>query len=582
MQQEKDIQLIQNDSFLQKAYHTALVPGILSILSGCVNIIVDGMLVGHRIGAGGLAAVNFCVPVYLLLCIIGSFLVSGAAICCSKEIGKSRMDRAGLFYRTAGTTCVIASVVITVVGVLLVGPIAGFLCSDPEVLPMVRAYTFVTLAGAFPKIMIYVPFWFLRLDGKNKSAALMMAIMAAGNVALDILFLYVFHMGVGGAAAASVIATAAACVFGFARQQSGPGVFKIGFGWPEKKDFRQMCAAGSPAALNNLFQALRLLCINSLLQSYGGSLLVAEFSVVNGISAFAEAVTVGVPQAGTAILGIYHGERDNESAGILLKLEARRGFWGCVLFGLCIVAGSGLIAGAYGLEISLRLPLLCLALSLFPALWNNILSTYYNVADRVRLSNMIIVMRVLVFAIIPLFLFLARGITPWLFLIAGEVLTVAAWFAVTGVMHRRNPMRSRFFLMDETLSKQGRVINFSIVSDPEKICGASERITSFCEENGMQAGQVIRISLALEEMLTLIAQVNEPSPVSFDIRVFAVQEEIGIRIRYDGKNYNPLTAAETADGADGGMYMGIRMIQKLMEEVIYQNTFGMNTLLLLL
>lgn len=45
--------MIQNEKFLTNAYHMALIPGILSILSGCINIIVDGILVGNQIGAGG-------------------------------------------------------------------------------------------------------------------------------------------------------------------------------------------------------------------------------------------------------------------------------------------------------------------------------------------------------------------------------------------------------------------------------------------------------------------------------------------------------------------------------------------------
>ena len=122
--------LIQNEEFLEKTYRAALWPGMLSILSGCVNIIADGVLVGQKIGAGGLAAINLCVPVYLALCIVGSFFVSGAAICSSREIGANRRDKAGLYYRYAVTLCLIASVFMTAVGILLIDQIAAFLCRD--------------------------------------------------------------------------------------------------------------------------------------------------------------------------------------------------------------------------------------------------------------------------------------------------------------------------------------------------------------------------------------------------------------------------------------------------------------------
>ena len=73
---------------------------------------------------------------------------------------------------------------------------------------------FVTLIGALPKILIYAPFWFLRMDGRARLVVWMMLIMGGGNVVLDLVFLYPLGMGIGGAAWASVISTAAACAFG--------------------------------------------------------------------------------------------------------------------------------------------------------------------------------------------------------------------------------------------------------------------------------------------------------------------------------------------------------------------------------
>ncbi len=572
--------LIQNEEFLGKTYRAALWPGMLSILSGCVNIIADGVLVGRKIGAGGLAAINLCVPVYLALCIAGSFFVSGAAICSSREIGANHKDKAALYYRYAVTLCLIASVVMTAAGVWLIDAIAAFLCRDQEILPMVRDYALVTLAGAFPKIFLYIPFWYLRLDGKHKTVTVMMTVMGAGNVALDFVFLYGFDMGVFGAALASVIATAAACLVGFASLYRGTFRFGPGPALPGREEFRELAVAGSPAAMNNLVQTLRLLCVNGLLQQYGDSMMLAVFSVLNGISAFAEAVTVGVPQAGTAMMGVYRGERDNESIRILLRLELKRGVLYSLVCGAVIVPGANLIAAAYGLDQPMVFPMLCLAVSLIPSLWNNVLSSYYSVSGHAGLSNLIIILKSYVFAALSLLALLASGMTPWLFLAAGELLTVCVWYLLTGLLHRRREMTSRYFLMDQTLEKAGRVINFSMVSDHEKICEASEKITDFCQENGMEDKQVMRVSLALEEMMTLITDINDPQRLLFDIRVYAVPGETGIRIRYNGKKFNPIDSGAEED--DDMLYMGMRMLQKLVKQVDYQDTFGMNTLLILL
>ena len=77
--------------------------------------------------------------------------------------------------------------------------------------------------------------------------------------------------------------------------------------------------------------------------------------------------------------------------------------------------------------------------------------------------------------------------------------------------------------------------------------------------------------------MTVIAQDNAPNNVNFDIRVFSLQGTIGIRIRYDGKDLDPLQF-----DPDDERYMGVSMIQNLVEETIYKRIFGSNSLMILI
>ena len=75
-------------------------------------------------------------------------------------------------------------------------------------------------------------------------------------------------------------------------------------------------------------------------------------------------------------------------------------------------------------------------------------------------------------------------------------------------------------------------------------------------------------------MITNIEQVSN----SIKAAVEAVGEELGIRIRYDGRAYDPFDRREEP----GEAYLGIRLIAGMVEQVVYQRTFGVNTLQLLL
>ncbi|MCI8300002.1 MAG: hypothetical protein HFI69_06590 [Lachnospiraceae bacterium] len=588
-EQTSSISLEQNEQFLKKAYGKALIPCMLSILSGNINILADGILVGQRLGADALAAINFSLPVYLVLCIAGSFIVSGTAICAAGAIGNHQGKKAQELYKMSVFWCVFISAVVTAAGLLCIKPLAGLLCSQEAVSPLVMEYTGVTLAGALPRILIYIPFWYLRLDGRNRQVTWMMLVMGAGNVMLDVLFLYVFDMGVSGAAFASVMATAVSCLLGFVWLCDKKSSFSLGMR-VNCRDVSFVCIAkaGSPSALNNLFQTLRVMVVNILLLQNGGSGLVAAFTAVNCIGAFEESVTGGVPQAASAMLGVYSGEHDNKSACLLLTRQVRSGVPYCLLFSIVILAGADFIAGAYGLTDSLRFAFLCMSFGMIPALCNCILSGYYNVSGYAMWANAIILLRVFVMPCASLFVLCRQSCSPWWFLFTGEVLTLLVWFAATGVYRHFHRRCSRFLLMDQTLEETGRVINFSVRGKEEDICDASSKITVFCEENGMLPGQVMRVSLAMEEMMTLILSENGEEGVEFDLRVYSLEGVIGIRIRYSGREFNPLCRTEDkgqtgadALGKEAGncdMYMGIRMIEDMVETAMYQRTFGMNTI----
>jgi Na+-driven multidrug efflux pump len=591
-EQASAVSLEQNEQFLKKAYGKALIPCMLSILSGNINILADGILVGQRLGTDALAAINFSLPVYLVLCIVGSFIVSGTAICAAEAIGNNQDGKAQELYKMSIFWCLLVSAVITAAGLLGLKPLAGLLCAEKGVSLMVMEYAGVTLAGALPKILIYIPFWYLRLDGRNRQVTWMMLVMGVGNIWLDWLFLYTFDLGVFGAALASVVATAVSCLLGFVWLCDKKSSFPLGVCVACKDvSFAHIAKAGSPSAMNNLFQTLRVMAVNTLLLWSGGSGLVASFTAVNCISAFAESVTGGVPQAASAMLGIYSGEHDNKSIRMLMIRQIKSGVPYCLLFSAVILAGANLIAGAYGLTDSLTFAFLCLSMGMVPALCNSMLSGYYNVSGRAMWANVIILLRVFVTPCASLFVLWHLSQNPWWFLFFGEILTLLVWFVATGNYHHFHRQCSRFLLMDNTLEESGRVINFSVCGEAEDICGASSKITVFCEENGMLPGQVMRVSLAMEELMTMIVSVNPAGSVEFDLRVYSLEGVIGIRIRYSGKEFNPLrraeihagpmddTVSESSDAAElDDMYLGIRMIEDMVETSSYQRTFGMNTI----
>ena len=223
-------------------------------------------------------------------------------------------------------------------------------------------------------------------------------------------------------------------------------------------------------------------------------------------------------------------------------------------------------------------------LSVFPALFLNILSTYYNMADRNVWANALIFLRVIAMTWAGLRLAIAVQFSVFSFLLRG------AWHSgrlvgATGIHHRRHPRDSRYLMTNLKNEREGRVLNFSVSADVDEIVSASERISEFCAANGMSPKETMRLEMSMEEVMTLIRQVNgekEAGRLHFDLRAFAVNGVRGIRIRYNGVAFNPFSFSPGTRDIEDDMYMGVRMIKKMVEMVNYQRAFGVNTLQIIL
>lgn len=581
-----DIELRQNTEFIRGTYRKAAITGMLSILSVNINVFVDGILLGRRIGAHALAAINLSLPVYLALCVVGSFIAAGTEIPAARAIGIGDAEKRDIFFRTGLNLSVLASLLITAVALALRGPLVSFLCADADVRDYVMQYVVITLIGALPKVVIYIPFWYLRLDGKNSDITIMMTGMTVVNIVLDVLFVYCLDMGVFGAGLASVIATALSCAYGlmrlFARESP--------YSWrPElvrsRNDWMTIAAAGMPSAFNNLCATVRLLIVNGMLMACGGAALVAVFTAINGIWGFGECITLGIPAAGGAMLGVFCGERDHGSSRLLLREEWRTGCFAAAIFLALCVALSGVIPKMYGLSGGILIPLLWMALSVFPALFLNILSTYYNMADLNIWANGLIFLRVIAMTWAALWLTISARFSVFSFLLFAELATVVVWWVATGLHRRRHPQDSRYLMTNLVNEQSGRVLNFSVCANVDEIVDASERISAFCARNGINVRETMRLQMAMEEVMTLIRQINAGKDfrdLRFDLRAFAVSSVKGIRILYNGIPFNPFSFSPEAEDIEEDLYLGVRMIRKMVEMVKYQSAFGVNTLLILL
>ena len=573
----KQTVLRRNDRFLATEYRKVLFPIMFSVLGGTINALIDSVFVSRRMGASGLSAVTLSMPLYLVLCTLGALVSSGGAVLSARAAGRDDMKKAEQLYRTTVTATLVLGLAGTVMGLLFLGPLADFLAGESSVRAGVEDYCRVTLAGAAVYVASYLPLCYLQLEGKTAQISRMILVMVATDTVLDYLLLYPMDMGLTGAALASVISIVLSGFYGFLALEHGFSNYRFRRLRLRLPELWEILRYGSPAALANLYDAGKLLAVNGLILSAGGDSAAAVWAVLNTLSELSLVVTAGVPRAGKAMLGVYYTARENSGIRTLVRMECVTGTVCSCLFLAAVTALSGRIRLLFRVSEPMLLPLLCLGFSVVMNTLCCVLETCFNAEGRIALSNVLVALRRLVLPVLTLL-----GITRlhgvlWLFLPLSGALALGLSLLIPAILARSSrgssaPL-SKLLLLDDTLTRTHKVLDFSIPAHIDEACAAAERISDFCALHDMDTKLVMRLGLSIEELLNVIIA-KSPEIGSVDLRVFVLEGMTGIRIRCAGKNYDPFQDQDS----DEDFLMGVHMLTRMADVAVHTFTLGMNTI----
>lgn len=184
------------------------IPFLISNIFQQLYNTVDTIIVGHSLGEVSLAAIGASAPIYNLLVGLALGIGSGMGIVIGRNYG-SRDEN--LLKRTIAATLVISVIVallFTILSLLLLMPLLKLLNTPAEILD--EAYSYIVIIILFMSVSLAYNIFSgtLRAIGNSLMPLIFLAISSVINILLDLLFIRVFHMGVQGAAIATVISQA--------------------------------------------------------------------------------------------------------------------------------------------------------------------------------------------------------------------------------------------------------------------------------------------------------------------------------------------------------------------------------------
>ena len=513
--------LQRNAALLKSEYMKNLFAVSASVLGSVLAELIDTIFVSRRLGPTAMAAVNMSMPLYLILCCIGSLLAGGGFVLASRQLGLSNPGQAESLCRTSFLYTLAAGLLLTLIGLPLARPLADLVGGGGALSDMIYTYVAALLPFSVAFTELYIPSFFLQLDGKTTQITIMTVIMIALNAFLNWLFMFVFDFGLTGAALASGLSTLAAAIYGLAELNRPPTSFSLRRLFAKRSGAAgnpaQIIRDGSPFALGNLCDAARLLLLNSIILSWGGEKAAIEWAVLNTFFELSLTITSGVPQAGAPMMGVFSGARENSGIRILNKLECRAGLAASAVFTVLLLLFEKPIGVLFRISgtSDMHLPFLCLGVTVALQLLSTVWSTLFQSSGRIFFSNFLVLLRRFLLPVLTAWILMPSGAFFWLFLPVSALLTLAVGLIATWGFsrHTKNTQHalSPVLLLDDYLVREHKVLDFSIRSDVKEICSASERIADFCASNDMPPGTVMRLQLSVEELLTVIRSRNPKS-----------------------------------------------------------------------
>ena len=297
------------------------VPGIAMMLVGSIYSVVDGLFVSNFVGTTAFAALNVIWPAIMLIGALGLMVGTGGSALVAKTMGEGDRDRAQAMFTMLVQFTFILAAVFMVPLFLLMEPLARLLGAEGEMLHQCVVYGRICALG-LPAFMLQMAFQsFYMTAEKPQLGTLMSIVCAVTNMTLDALFILVFHWGLAGAAAASMLAC---CVGGFypvwyfssRRNQSS---LKLVYARFERHPIRQACSNGLSEYVGNISFNVLAICYNLQLLRMMGENGVAAYSVLLYYSYFFAAVFFGYNITITPVIGYNYGAGNKEELRSLLR-----------------------------------------------------------------------------------------------------------------------------------------------------------------------------------------------------------------------------------------------------------------------
>ncbi len=285
------------------------LPTVLAQLINVLYNVVDRIYIGHMQGDGNLAltGVGVTLPIITLIAAFSAFAGAGGAPLAAIELGKKDERKASLIMGNSAWLLVFFSIVLTIGFLIFKIPILHAFGASSKTITYANDYITIYLLGTIFVQLALGLNAFISGQGAAKAAMLSVLIGAVINIVLDPIFIFALHLGVRGAAFATVISQFVSAVWVVSFLKSKRSVLYLKLVRPDKSLILKIAALGIAPFVMQSTESLVTITFNTGLQRYGGDLYVGSMSILMSIMQLIVIPVNGITQGVQPIVSYNYG-----------------------------------------------------------------------------------------------------------------------------------------------------------------------------------------------------------------------------------------------------------------------------------
>ena len=305
------------------------LPAVAGQLINMLYNIVDRIYIGHMPGEGALAltGVGVCLPVILIVSAFAALVASGGAPRASIAMGRGDRQEAERIMGNCFSLLLCVSAVLMVLLGLFHRPLLLAFGASENTIVFAAPYMMIYALGTVFVQLTLGMNAFITAQGFAKTAMLTTCIGAVLNILLDPLFIFVFDMGVQGAALATILSQGISALWVLRFLRGEKSILQLGrhsfrLEWPV---ILPCLALGLAPFVMQISESVIFVCYNSSLLKYGGDIAVGAMTILTSVMQFAMMPLNGLGQGAQPITSYNFGagnrQRVKDTYFLLLKVS---------------------------------------------------------------------------------------------------------------------------------------------------------------------------------------------------------------------------------------------------------------------